>query len=38
MDMLESIRVELDGNDRLLEDFPEVCHPIRSLDGIANRC
>ncbi len=36
--MLESIKTELDGNDLLLEDFPEVCHPIRSLDGIANRC
>ena len=38
MDMLESIKMEFDGNDRLLEDFPEVCFPIQSLDGIANRC
>ncbi len=38
MDMLESIKTELDGNDLLLADFPEVAHPIQSLDGIANRC
>ncbi|MEX0715970.1 MAG: terminase gpA endonuclease subunit, partial [Planctomycetaceae bacterium] len=38
MDMLESIKTELDANDLLLADFPEVCHPIQSLDGIANRC
>jgi len=38
MDMLESIKTELDGNDLLLEDFPEVCYPIQCLDGIANRC
>lgn len=37
-EMLESIKTELDGNDRLEADFPEVCHPIRCLDGIANRC
>jgi hypothetical protein len=38
MDMLESIKMELDGNDLLLEDFPEVVFPIQCLDGIANRC
>ena len=38
MDMLESIKMELDGNDLLLEDYPEVVYPIQSLDGIANRC
>ncbi len=38
MDMLESIKTELDGNELLTEDFPEVCLPIQSLDGIANRC
>jgi len=38
MDMLESIKMELDGNDLLLEDFPEVAFPIQCLDGIANRC
>jgi hypothetical protein len=38
MDMLESIKTELDGNDLLLEDFSEVVFPIQCLDGIANRC
>ena len=38
MDMLESIKTELNGNDLLLEDFPEVVYPIQCLDGIANRC
>lgn len=38
MDMLESIKMELDGNELLLEDFPEVVYPIQCLDGIANRC
>ncbi|HID23040.1 MAG TPA: hypothetical protein EYP14_11655 [Planctomycetaceae bacterium] len=34
---LESIKMELDGNDLLLKDFPEVVYPIPCLDGIANR-
>ncbi len=38
MDMLESIKMELDGNELLLEDFPEAVYPIHCLDGIANRC
>lgn len=38
MDMLDSIKMELDGNDLLLDDFPEVTFPIQCLDGIANRC
>ena len=37
-DMLESIKTELDANELLLEDCPEVCFPIQCLDGIANRC
>lgn len=36
--MLESIKGEIEGNDLLAEDYPEVCYPIRRLDGIANRC
>ncbi|MFN3151791.1 terminase gpA endonuclease subunit [Bremerella sp.] len=36
-DMLDSIKSELDSNDQLLADFPEVCFPIQALDGIANR-
>ena len=35
--MLDSIKVEFETNDALLEDFPEVCHPIRSLEGIHQR-
>ncbi|QDU46846.1 Phage terminase large subunit (GpA) [Symmachiella dynata] len=38
MDMLDSIKMELDGNELLLADFPEVVFPIQSLEGIANRC
>lgn len=38
MDMLDSIKMELDGNDLLLADYPEVIYPIQSLGGIANRC
>ncbi|MBC7238286.1 MAG: hypothetical protein H5T69_20795, partial [Chloroflexi bacterium] len=38
MDMLESIKMELDGNELLLEDFPEAVYPIHCLEGIANRC
>ncbi len=36
-DMLESIKTELDSNDLLLADFPEVCYPIQALEGISNR-
>jgi len=35
--MLDSIKAELENSDQLLEDFPEVCHPIRSLEGIHQR-
>jgi len=38
MDMLDAIKMEFDGNDLLLEDFPDVVYPIQCLDGIANRC
>lgn len=38
MDMLDSIKMELDSNEVLLEDFPEVLYPIQCLEGIANRC
>ncbi|TWU39335.1 terminase gpA endonuclease subunit [Novipirellula artificiosorum] len=36
-DMLESIKTELDANELLLADYPEVCFPIQALDGISNR-
>jgi hypothetical protein len=35
--MLDSIKVELETNDSLLEDFPEVVFPIRALEGIHQR-
>lgn len=35
--MLDSIKVELEASELLLEDFPEVCHPIRALEGIHQR-
>lgn len=38
MDTLDSIKTELDGNELLLEDFPEAVFPIHCLEGIANRC
>lgn len=37
-EMLESIKTDLESNDMLGEDFPEVCYPIARLEGIANRC
>ncbi len=36
--LLESIKTMIDSNPLLLADFPEVCFPIRALEGIANRC
>lgn len=36
--MLTSIKVELETNAMLFDDFNEVVHPIVALDGIANRC
>jgi hypothetical protein len=38
LSMLESIKAELEANESLMEDFPEVCYPIRALEGISNRC
>lgn len=38
VDMLGNIKTELEINDQLLDDFPEVVFPIRALDGISNRC
>jgi hypothetical protein len=35
--MLESIKVEFETNDLLLEDFPEIVYPIRMLGGIYQR-
>ena len=36
--MLETIKTELETNELLLADFPEVVFPIQCLEGIANRC
>ena len=36
--MLEDIKSELSYNDLLLDDYPEVCFPIRCLEGQARRC
>ena len=38
LEMLDSIKTELDVNEHLGEDFPEVCYPIAQLEGIPNRC
>lgn len=35
---LISIQTELSSNDLLLEDFPEICYPIRQLEGRPQRC
>lgn len=36
-ELLEHLAAEMEHNESLAEDFPEVCHPIRSLEGISNR-
>lgn len=38
IDILESIKIELLRNDKLCEDFPEVCIPIRHVDDEPRRC
>ena len=38
LEILDSIKTELEVNEHLAADFPEVCYPIAALDGIANRC
>ena len=38
LELLDSLMTELEVNERLFSDFPEVCFPIQQLDGIANRC
>ena len=36
-EMLESIKSELENNELLAEDFPEVCFPIRALERVSQR-
>jgi hypothetical protein len=38
IDIIDSLKREFEENDLLADDFPEVCHPIRELEGIAHRC
>ena len=38
VEMVTSIKTELEGNELVLDDFPEAVYPIRCLAGIANRC
>jgi hypothetical protein len=35
---IDSIKLELAENDLLLDDFPEVCYPIRALENKPQRC
>jgi hypothetical protein len=37
-DLLMMIKNTFERNDLLSEDFPEVCHPVRMLEGRANKC
>ena len=37
LDRIASIRMVFETNDKLLEDFPEVCYPFRKLEGITQR-
>ena len=36
--LLDGLRADLAGNDALAGGFPEVCHPIRCLEGETRRC
>lgn len=38
LQMISSIREEIETNEVLQADWPEVCYPIQRLEGIANRC
>jgi hypothetical protein len=38
LELLASIKIDLETNDLLFADFPEACYPIRCLDGISHRC
>lgn len=37
VDRLDAIKTIIESNDLLLEDYPEVCFPIRALEGITAR-
>lgn len=38
IEIMESVKTELESNEMIAEDFPEVTYPIQQLEGIANRC
>jgi hypothetical protein len=38
VERLAAIKSELESNDALADDWPEVCYPIRCLEGITHRC
>lgn len=38
LEMLDAIKSEFENNEMLLADFPEVCYPIKALEGIPHRC
>lgn len=38
LEILDSIKTELESNDDLAGDFPEACHCIRALEGESRRC
>ena len=38
LELLDALRTDMENNELLLEDFPEVIFPIRALEGIAHRC
>lgn len=35
--LLDEVKFDLENNELLYEDYPEVCHPVRALDGITKR-
>jgi len=37
-ELLDDIKAECEANDVFAGDFPEICYPIRRLEGINNRC
>jgi hypothetical protein len=37
LERLDSIKAEIECNTPLYEDFPEACHPVRKIEGIAQR-
>ena len=36
-EILETVQTEIESNERLIADFPEVCYPIAQLQGIVQR-